>query len=154
MAEGHGAAIDVQVLLIQFSKSGIKTQLLLAVLLVLPRGEAAQHLRGEGLVDLPVVDAIQLEAVALQDRRGGMHRAEAHLRRIEARPLRSRGCGRWAAGRASSPHLSDARISQAAPSVICELLPGVTLPYLRSKKGLSLARFSTEASLRTPSSSV
>ena len=49
---------------------------------------------------------------------------------------------------------SDARISQAPPSVICELLPGVTLPYLRSKKGFSLARFSIEESARTPSSSV
>ena len=49
---------------------------------------------------------------------------------------------------------SEARISHAAPSVICELLPGVTLPYLRSKKGLSFARFCTEASRRTPSSSV
>ncbi len=48
---------------------------------------------------------------------------------------------------------SEARISQAAPSVICELLPGVTLPYFRSKNGRSLARFSTDASLRTPSSS-
>ena len=49
---------------------------------------------------------------------------------------------------------SDARISHAAPSVICELLPGVTLPYLRSKKGLSFARFWIEASRRTPSSSM
>ena len=30
-----------------------------------------------------------------------------------------------------------------APSVICELLPAVTLPYLRSKNGFSFARFST-----------
>jgi hypothetical protein len=35
----------------------------------------------------------------------------------------------------------EASSSQAAPSVICELLPAVTLPYLRSKKGFSLARF-------------
>ena len=48
---------------------------------------------------------------------------------------------------------SEASTSQAAPSVICELLPGVTLPYLRSKKGLSFARFSIEESRRTPSSS-
>ena len=48
---------------------------------------------------------------------------------------------------------SEARIIQAAPSVICELLPGVTLPYLRSKKGLSFARFSIDESRRTPSSS-
>ena len=47
---------------------------------------------------------------------------------------------------------SDARITQEAPSVICELLPGVTLPYGRSKAGLSSASFSTELSGRTPSS--
>jgi len=44
-------------------------------------------------------------------------------------------------------------MSQAAPSVICELLPAVTLPYLRSKNGRSLASDSGEASVLTPSSS-
>ena len=43
-------------------------------------------------------------------------------------------------------------MTQDAPSVICELLPGVTLPHGRSKAGLSLARLSTELSGRTPSS--
>ena len=47
---------------------------------------------------------------------------------------------------------SEARRSHAAPSVTCELLPAVTLPYLRSKKGLSFARFSGVESSRTPSS--
>ena len=50
--------------------------------------------------------------------------------------------------------VSSASSSHEAPSVICELLPGVTLPYLRSKKGFSLARFSTDESRRTPSSRV
>ena len=36
--------------------------------------------------------------------------------------------------------------------MICELLPAVTLPYLRSKNGLSFARFSGVESSRTPSS--
>ena len=89
--------------------------------------------------------------MALQDGRGGMHRAEAHLRRIEAGPLRIDD----AAERLEIVALtasSEARTSQTPPSVICELLPGVTLPYLRSKKGLSLARPSIEESRRTPSS--
>src|SRR5439155_6092957 len=43
--------------------------------------------------------------------------------------------------------------SHAAPSVICEEFPAVTLPYFRSKKGLSFARFSAVESFRTPSSS-
>ena len=79
--------------------------------------------------------------MALEDRRRRVHRAEAHLRRVEAGPFASRRCARWASGRVFFTASSEARISQAAPSVICELLPGVTLPYLRSKKGFSLARF-------------
>ena len=47
---------------------------------------------------------------------------------------------------------SEARMTHDAPSVICELLPGVTLPQGRSKAGLSLARLSTVLSGRTPSS--
>ena len=47
---------------------------------------------------------------------------------------------------------SEARITHDAPSVICELLPAVTLPHGRSNAGLSLASFSTVLSGRTPSS--
>ena len=43
-------------------------------------------------------------------------------------------------------------MTQDAPSVICELLPGVTLPHGRSNAGLSLARLSALLSGRTPSS--
>src|SRR5262245_58500985 len=47
---------------------------------------------------------------------------------------------------------SEARMTQEAPSVICEELPAVTLPHGRSNAGLSLARVSTVVSGRTPSS--
>ncbi len=47
---------------------------------------------------------------------------------------------------------SDATITQEAPSVICEELPGVTLPHGRSKAGFSCASLSTEEFGRTPSS--
>ena len=40
-------------------------------------------------------------------------------------------------------------MSIAAPSVICELLPAVTLPYLRSKTGLSEESASALVSSRT-----
>ena len=40
---------------------------------------------------------------------------------------------------------SEARMTHDAPSVICELLPGVTLPHGRSNAGLSLARLSARA---------
>ncbi len=39
-----------------------------------------------------------------------------------------------------------------APSVICDELPGVTLPHGRSNAGFSLASVSAELSGRTPSS--
>src|ERR1700682_1003867 len=47
---------------------------------------------------------------------------------------------------------SEARMTHEAPSVICELLPTVTLPQGRSKAGFCLASFSTELSGRTLSS--
>ena len=47
---------------------------------------------------------------------------------------------------------SDARMTHDAPSVICDELPGVTLPHGRSNAGFSLASVSAELSGRTPSS--
>src|SRR5258708_5359552 len=88
MAERDGAAVDIESLLIQRTERALETKFLAAVLLVLPRREAAEHLRGEGFVDLPVIEIVQAEAVALEDRRRGMHRAEPHLRRIEPGPFR------------------------------------------------------------------
>src|SRR2546428_11643130 len=87
VAQGDGAAVHVQFLFIQRTKSTVEPQLLAAVLLVLPCGEAAEHLRRECLVDFPVIEIVEAESVALENRRRGMHRAEAHLRRIEAGPL-------------------------------------------------------------------
>ena len=51
----------------------------------------------------------------------------------------------------SAAFFSDATITAAAPSEICEALPAVTVPS-DSKTGLSLASFSTEVSARKPSS--
>src|SRR4029079_15926679 len=47
---------------------------------------------------------------------------------------------------------SEARITQEAPSVICEELPAVTWPHGRSNTGLSFASVSGVESGRTPSS--
>ena len=62
-------------------------ELLRAVVGVLPRALAGDHLRGEGLVDLPRVEVVEAEAVAPQDRRRRVDGAEPHLRRIEPRPF-------------------------------------------------------------------
>src|SRR2546430_5025103 len=87
MAERNGAAVHVQLALVQRTHRAIEAQLFAAVLLVLPRREAAEHLRGERLVDLPVIEIVEAEAVALEDRRRRMHRTEAHLCRIEPGPF-------------------------------------------------------------------
>ena len=63
----------------------------------------------------------------LQDRRRGMHRTEAHLRRIEAGPFAVDD----PAERLQVParhRFFGSQQQQAAPSVICELLPAVMLP--------------------------
>ena len=129
-----------------------RPELAAAVVGVLPRALAGDHLRGERLVDLPRVEVVEAEAVPLQDRRRRVHRPEPHLRRIEARPCGVDDAARAASSLCFSTARSEASTSQAAPSVICELLPAVTLPYLRSKNGLSFARFSAVESSRTPSS--
>src|SRR2546423_7847655 len=87
VAERDGAAVDVQPVLIELAERAIEAKLLAAVLLVFPGGEAAEHLRRERLVDLPVIEIVEAEPVALEDRRRRMHRPEAHLRRIEAGPF-------------------------------------------------------------------
>src|SRR4029077_10196099 len=83
-----GAAIHVQLARVELAQRAVEAELLAAILLVLPRSEAAEHLGGKGFVDLPVVEIVEAEAVALEDRRRRVHRPEAHLRRIEAGPFR------------------------------------------------------------------
>src|SRR5512138_295646 len=72
MAERDRATVDVELLLVQIPQGTIESELLTAVFFVAPGGEAAEHLGSEGLVDLPVVEVVQAEAVAPEDRRGGV----------------------------------------------------------------------------------
>src|SRR5882672_7570869 len=88
VTERNGAAVHVELFFIEGTQGTVKAELFAAILLVPPRLEAAEHLGGERLVDLPVVEVVEPKAVALEDRRGGMHRAQAHLRGVEAGPLR------------------------------------------------------------------
>src|SRR5882672_1196007 len=87
VAERDGAAVDVELALVERAHGTVEPELFATVLLVLPRRQAAEHLRGEGLVDFPVIEIVEAEAMALEDRRRRMHRAESHLRRIEPGPL-------------------------------------------------------------------
>src|SRR3954471_10181241 len=53
MAEGDRPAVHIEFSNVERTESAFEAQLLLAILLVLPRGEAAEHLRGKGFVDFP-----------------------------------------------------------------------------------------------------
>src|SRR3954468_18629929 len=87
MAERDGAAVDVQPVLVELAERALQPKLLAAVALVLPRGEAAEHLGGERFVDFPVIEVVQAEPLAFEDRGRRVNRSEAHLRRIESGPF-------------------------------------------------------------------
>jgi len=127
VADGDGAAIDVQLRAVERAEGAIEAEVLLAVFHALPRGEAAEHLRREGLVDLGRVDVVPREPVAHQERRDGVHGPRPISAGSSApqwvSTMRPSGCNPYS--RTTSP---EARMSIAAPSVTCELLPAVTLP--------------------------
>src|SRR5690606_25614306 len=62
VADGDGAAVDVVLLRVDAE-----------------RVAAVDALRGEGLVQLPKVDVVNLQPVPLQEARDREHRADAHL---------------------------------------------------------------------------
>ena len=130
----------------------VEAENLAAELVVVPGREAAQHLRRKRLVQFPSLDIAEREIVPLQERGRRQHRAEPHDRGIERRPLAVDDHGLRRQAVLLRPPSSEARITQDAPSVICEELPAVTLPQGRSNTGFSLASFSTVVSGRTPSS--
>src|SRR5438552_17750916 len=85
VADRNGAAVDVEFFRIDLAHRALEAELLAAVLVLLPRGEAGEHLRRERLVDLPGIEVVELQSVALEYRRRRMHRSETHLRRVQAR---------------------------------------------------------------------
>ena len=134
MAERDRAAVDVE-------PRRIDRQL----------GEAGEDLRGERLVQLDEVDRVERQAGAREHLADRRHRADAEQLRRDARRSRSRRSGRAASGRARRPASPTSRTTAAAPSLVCDELPAVTLP-LAWKAGLSLASASSEVSRRGPSS--
>ena len=52
---------------------------------------AIEHLAGEGLVQLPQIDVVDLQAVAFEQARHREHRADAHFVRLAAGRPQSRG---------------------------------------------------------------
>src|SRR5437764_643646 len=55
VAERDRAAIDVELALVELAQRAVEPELFTAVLVILPRREATEDLRGERLVDFPVV---------------------------------------------------------------------------------------------------
>src|SRR5690606_31011631 len=87
MAQRDGAALDVQALLVEYSpRRG--AQMLTAIVGVVPCRQAGQYLGGKGLVDFPEVQVIQPQLMALQNRAGRVYWTQAHLRGVQAGPLR------------------------------------------------------------------
>ena len=111
MAERDGAAVDVQPL-------GIDRQL----------AQAREHLRGERLVQLDEVDVVERQA----------RRASATLRIAGTGPMPKRSgstpavakprSAPAASGRAPARSSADVTSTAAAPSLVCDELPAVTVP--------------------------
>src|SRR5919198_3891192 len=132
MPERNGAAIDVQPVLIQRAERAVQPELLAAVALILPRRETAEDLGSERFVDFPVVEIVETEAMALQDRRRRMHRAEAHLRRVESRPF----------GIDDAPERLQIALAQRL--LIGKKQPGGAIGDLRAVAGSDVAVFAIE----------
>src|SRR4051794_30909656 len=85
-----------------------------------------EHLRRERLVQLHEVDVVDPEAGAVERFPRGRHRADPHVRgSTPATPLdTTRASGSRPRSRARS---SEQTATQAAPSLICDALPAVTV---------------------------
>src|SRR5262249_58284082 len=76
MAEADGAAVDVELVAVDAAGRAVKAERLAAERVVLPGGEAGEHLRREGFVELPQPDVGERERVAAPDRRRPHHPAQ------------------------------------------------------------------------------
>ena len=110
MAERDGAAVDVQ-------PFRIDRQL----------AQARQHLRGERFVQLDQIDLLERQPGGLQRLAYGRHRADAEAFGLDAggREATNRASGCRPCSRANS---ADVTITAAAPSLVCDELPAVTVP--------------------------
>src|SRR6185312_10663504 len=66
MAEADRAAIDVESGTVDRAGRTVEAEHLATEFFILPRGEAAEHLGGERFVELPSLDVMERELVALQ----------------------------------------------------------------------------------------
>ena len=97
------------------------------------------------------IDLVERQAGLLQHLADRRHRADAEQLRRRRRRWRSRRSAPAASGRAPSRSSADVTITAAAPSLVCDELPAVTVP-LTWNAGRSLASASSDVSRRGPSS--
>src|SRR5262249_62404786 len=67
MAQPDGAAVDVELVALDAAGGAIKAEHLAAERVVLPGGETGEHLRREGLVELPQADVAKRQRVPAQE---------------------------------------------------------------------------------------
>ena len=88
VAERDRAAVDVELLLVELAERRVEAELLAAVSSSFHAARQPSTCAAKASLISQESRSFELEAVALQDRRRRVHRAQAHLRRVEARPLR------------------------------------------------------------------
>src|SRR5580700_1422820 len=68
MADANRATVDIEPVGRDFSRGTRQPERLAAEFGIVPGGEAAEHLRGEGFVQFPQLDVAERELVSFQDR--------------------------------------------------------------------------------------
>ena len=108
MADGDGAAIDIEPLLRNAEPVA-----------------AIEHLAGERLVEFPQIDVVHLQAVALEQLRHGEDRADAHLVGLAAGDGKAAERAERLQGRVFSASLASITTQAEAPSDNWLALPAV-----------------------------
>src|SRR5690554_5810152 len=123
MADGDGSAVHIQAVIGD-------TQVIAAI----------QHLAGEGLVDFPQADILDLEIEALQQPGDGVHRPDAHLLRlapghgnpaVDAQRLETTALGLLAAHQQAGGSAVGKLRGVTGGDVLALLDPFTVLPYRR-----------------------
>ena len=90
--------------------------------------QAGEHLRGERLVQLDEIDLVERQAGQLQRLADRRHRADAEALGLDAGRREGDEARRAASGRAPARSAADVTTTAAAPSLVCDELPAVTVP--------------------------
>src|SRR6476660_4448244 len=87
VAGADGAAVDIEPRAVDRPSRAVEAERITAEFRVFPGGEATQHLRREGFVQLPEIDVAEAELMAFHQRGRAIDRPQTHDRWIERRPF-------------------------------------------------------------------